>query len=712
MVALALPTGEQNAPPWPELRDDLAIYTGPKSHDGLPSWTLHDPVAHRYFRLGWLEFECLQRWNIANAEHIAEAILAETPIEADANDVTQFCTFLTAQQLTKASSKEASQRFAQQIKAGKTGFWLWLLHNYLFMRIPLLQVDGYLKCIVPWFNGIFQKNFIVLLGILALLALYLVAEQWSQFSHSFLYVFTPEGALATACMLSLSKVVHEFGHAFAASHFGCRVPTMGVALILGMPVLWTDVTDAWRLSDRKQRLLIDAAGMIAELTLAILATLLWTILPDGAFRSGIYLLASTAWVLTLAINLNPFMRFDGYYLLADGLDIANLQDRSFALAKWRLRESLFGFDLPAPEKWPLGREIFLLLYAYGTWIYRLILFTGIAWAVYYFFFKALGLALFAVEIGWFVIRPMVKEIAAWREQIVAHDKPLRPRLVWLLPVVIGAILCIPWQSHLIVPGLLHAQAESTLYSPQPAQIKKVSVQEGDRVEVGHVLLELTSPDLDFKIATTERQWAELSEQLAAQSLELNLARRNPVDSETLQSTLAELEGLRAAHKKLIIRAAFSGRIRDLSDSLRPGEWIAKDEILGAVETPATTVVAYAEEADVGRLTAGGKGRFYPEGGDLAPFSVRVLSIDKTGTRQLNMMELASTYGGGVAVRPDSERRLIPEQGIYRVVLQVADSSAYLATTVRGRLSLETQPESIIGRLLRLAMAVIIRESGW
>jgi putative peptide zinc metalloprotease protein len=518
--------------------------------------------------------------------------------------------------------------------------------------------------------------------------------------------------LTAALMLSLSKVIHELGHAFTASHFGCRVPTMGVAFMMGFPMLWTDVTDAWRLPNRKQRLSIDAAGMIAELTLAILATLLWTILPDGAMRSGVYLLASTAWVLTLAVNLNPFMRFDGYYLFSDYLDIANLQDRCFALARWRLRESLFNFHLPPPEAFSKTRHRLLIAYAYGTWIYRLLLFAGIAWAVYHFFFKALGLFLFAVEIGWFIVRPIIKEMQVWRELMLLHKTPLRPRLAWLIPLALLAILFIPWQTHLLVSGLLSAETEFTLYSPQSAKVQRVLVKEGDSVQANQVLIELTSPDLDFRIASAERKLAQLNEQLASQGLDVTLAQHNPMDMEELQSTLAELSGLHDAQKKLILRASFAGHIRDLSDVLQQGEWVAKDESLGIVESPHTTVTAYAEEADLNRLQLGAKGRFYAEGGDLAPFPVQIITIDRVGTRQLTVPELSSNRGGEIAVREDEQHHLIPEQGIYRLLLQADEHTTMQAITIRGRLSLDTPAESLVGRLSRSALAVLIRESSW
>jgi putative peptide zinc metalloprotease protein len=705
---------QEKAKPWLILREDIALLQGPRAYDGSPTWTLYDPALHRYYRIGWLEFECLHRWAIGNAEHIAATIQQETPIDIDVSDVEQFGEFLAKNQLTKPQGRESSGRFAYIRYASKPGFWTWLLHNYLFMRIPLVKPDRYLQKALPVIDFFFRRSFIIILFLATCLALALVAQRWSEFSHSFLYSFTPEGILATVGMMSLSKVVHELGHASAASHFGCRVPAMGVALLLGMPVLWTDVTDAWRLPRRRDRLIIDAAGMIAELALAVTATLLWTMLPDGPLRTGSYLLASSAWIITLGINLNPFMRFDGYYLIVDALDIPNLQDRSFALARWWLRESLFGFNIPIPEHWPKRRQQFLIVYAYSVWIYRLILFTGIAWLVYYFFFKALGLALFAVEIGWFIVRPIATEIAVWRQLIKTSRTALKPRPSWLIPLALLALLFMPWQTHLFVHGLFKAEAEYTLYSIEPAQVQEVLVKEGDSVKANQILVKLASPDLDYKIRAAQLKWEELTQRLASQSLELKLARNNPVDYEELQSTRAELAGLKAVKEKLTVQATFAGRVRDLSDSLRPGEWLAKDEPLGIVESPSAAVTAYAEEADLAKLKIGGTGKFYPEGGDLPPFPVTITAIDDAGTRELKIEELASVYGGGIAVRPEKEEEhnLIPEQGIYRIMMKTDMTNPTQASTVRGRLSLSTEPESIFGWLLRISIVALVKESGW
>ena len=124
------------------------------------------------------------------------------------------------------------------------------------------------------------------------------------------------------------KILHELGHAYAARHFGARVPVIGLAFLVMFPILYTDTTDVWRIQEKRSRTLINGAGITVELCIAAISLLLWAFLPDGIFRSIAFFAATTSWAMSLFVNLNPWMRFDGYYLISDLLGVENLQKLS------------------------------------------------------------------------------------------------------------------------------------------------------------------------------------------------------------------------------------------------------------------------------------------------------------------------------------------------------------------------------------------------
>jgi putative peptide zinc metalloprotease protein len=109
-------------------------------------------------------------------------------------------------------------------------------------------------------------------------------------------------------------------------------PGSRAALIL-WPVLYTDVTETWKLASRRQRLAVGLAGVTAELVFAIFATLAWSFLPDGPLRGAAFILATSTWISTLLLNLSPFMRFDGYFVPSDWLEMPNLHGRAFVIAR-------------------------------------------------------------------------------------------------------------------------------------------------------------------------------------------------------------------------------------------------------------------------------------------------------------------------------------------------------------------------------------------
>ena len=123
--------------------------------------------------------------------------------------------------------------------------------------------------------------------------------------------------------LILVKCLHELGHAYVAKYHGCRVSAIGIAFLVFFPFLYTDTTDAWRLRNHKDRLLINFAGILTELHLALIATFVWGVLPEGGLGAAFFI-ATTSWISSIAINVSPFMRFDGYYVFSDWLK-ENLQ---------------------------------------------------------------------------------------------------------------------------------------------------------------------------------------------------------------------------------------------------------------------------------------------------------------------------------------------------------------------------------------------------
>ena len=231
----------------------------------------------------------------------------------------------------------------------------------LFFKIPLFKPDEWLGRTLKKVIFLGSKNFRKTVYILGALGLIFVIQQFEVFVKTFMYFFSFKGLLLYFLTLVFVKCLHELGHSYVAKYYGCRVSAIGIAFLVFFPFLYTDTTDAWRLRNHKERLLINFAGILTELHLALVATFVWGILPEGGLKSVAFFIATTSWISSLLINVSPFMRFDGYYVFSDWLKAENLQPRSFALAKWKMREILFGFNHPAPEEINPSRRLTCLL---------------------------------------------------------------------------------------------------------------------------------------------------------------------------------------------------------------------------------------------------------------------------------------------------------------------------------------------------------------
>lgn len=698
----------------PALREEIDLHEGPRLRDGQPTWTLHDPSRNQFYRIDWQTFCILGHWDLDDAQAICDAVAAETTLTPDPDDVEVVAKFLLENQLLQPQGAESAHWMAGRLRMLQGTWSSRLLHNYLFFRIPLVNPDGWLERwsarVAPLYSSAFLQ-----LTLLALLAgLVLVYRNWGQFSATLVDTLSWQGLVAYGVALVAVKLLHELGHAFTAKRFGCRVPAMGVAFLVLWPVAYTDTNEVWKLSNARSRLAVAASGVATETVIAIWATLAWALLPEGTAKSIAFVLATLSWFTTLAINASPFLRFDGYFVLSDWLDMPNLHARSFALARWDLRERLFGLGMAPPEHFTPRKQAALVLFAWATWFYRLVVFIGIAVLVYHFFIKLAGILLFIVEVLWFIARPVWSEVKVWKELWPVIRTRARARRTMLITVGLVGLFLLPWPTRLSASGHLKPQESFTVYAPAGAQIAELPWKEGAQVPAGAALVKLASPDLQLRWERANGRQAKLREQAGAAGLSASLQQNVPVLQQELAAVEAEIANVQADAARYSPVAPFAGRLHELDPELKPGTWVRKQEpLLTLVKPGAWIVETYLDEEEVRRVSAGDGGRFFADGREGPALPLRVSAVDQDATRVLPQGMLAVKHGGSVITRDGKDGTLVPERSVYRVTLAVeGDPGPLSGHDWRGQVVIRGAWEAPGMRYVRAALALLWREAGF
>ena len=691
----------------PPLREDLTLSPGPLS-EGQPTWSLYDPARHRFVRLGWLDFEILSRWGLRVPEAILAAIASETTLRPSTDDIVRFAKFARGAGLLQATTAAETAQMAAERMVERKGAASWLVHNYLFLRLRLVNPDRFLTTALPLVRWLFTRAGMIGIASLGVLALFLISRDWERYSHSLVEQTSIEGLIQMGIAISFAKVFHELGHGFATKLYGCRVPSMGVAFLVLWPVLWTDTTDAWRLTDRRQRLVIDSAGMATEILIAAIASIAWAVLPDGPTRGAMFVLSSSTWLLTLLVNISPLMRFDGYYILSDLLDFPNLQERGFAYTRWLLREVLFRPGVSPPEVLPRPLDRIIVIWSISTWIYRFFLFMGIAVLVYHLTFKVLGVVLMAIEIWFFVARPIVKEIGLWAK-LPTVRKP--NRYTWgtfaFVALLLLAVL-VPWRGRVDAPALLRAERQMVLMAAEPGRLVEM-VAERTRVAEGQILFRMDSVEIDHDIAAARAQ-------LEAAQAEQTAGTYNPERRRAQQAAFARTSEASAALARsesragsLEVTAPFAGEVRDIPPDLRVGAQIRRLERLGIlVAADSSMVEAFVSEADLDRIRPGAAARFVQVDGDT--LDLEVTEVAHASTRALEVIELSSTHEGPIAVRRGPQNTLVPEHALYRVLLTGKRPLGTTTSRTVGTVVIDAPPRSLADIVYRRAVALFLREA--
>lgn len=700
------PEAKEPAPPLPALRQELRL-----ERDKVRNrWLLHDPIRGRFHAIGDVAFAALSRWETIPPEEFIELLNRIDPqLEFNADELQQLTEFLLAEKLLDQKGSQDAERLATHEAAMRKPWHEQLIHKYLFFRIPLWNPQNFLDRTGPAVSQWLRPSLFKVIACFGLIGLYFAARQWDSFVSTFLYFFTMQGFAFYGVSLVVLKILHELGHAYAARHFGARVPVIGLAFLVMFPILYTDTTDAWRVQEKRSRTLINGAGITVELCIAAMSLFLWAFLPDGIFRSIAFFAATTSWAMSLFVNLNPWMRFDGYYLISDLLGVENLQKRGFEVGRWSMRNILFGLDEGLSETYPRKAIFGMTAYAWSTWIYRFFLFLGIAILVHHIFPKAIGIVLFVVEIAMFIALPFWREIKHWwsqRMSILSHN---RGRATLAVSTLALLAFIVPWPSTVSAPALIRPANDTQLFPPIAAKIHSISTLNGQTVQPGDVLMTLKSPALEhamviakLELDIAQARWAQRAASLEDRQLSDLLRDELDQKREALNSVTREMD-------RLTLRAPHGGVISDLPDSLSPGTQIQIPSSLLRVSDPSEVeLIALPSERQADRLKSGSDFVFISDQSGRPKRDGRLEHLAPTADIYVTEPVLTVVGGGSIAVTEDEQGRAVADIPVFKVsgLLQ----GERLLREERGVVRIDAKPRSAARAVWNSTMGILLRET--
>jgi putative peptide zinc metalloprotease protein len=560
------------------------------------------------------------------------------------------------------------------------------IQRLLYWRIPLWNPDPFLRRTLPYVGWFFSP-----IGV-ALWCAVVVFSLWSAGGHFWPMLGGAADLLALnnlpalwATLVGL-KTVHEFGHAYACRRFGGPVPEMGVALVLTTPCAYVDASSAWAFDSRFRRLAVSFAGMYVEAFVAALALVAYATSGDALVRSIAHNVVVLATVATVLFNVNPLMRFDGYYILSDLTREPNLRSRATEALMYLGRRALgVRTAPPASPRWRLH-----VGYGLASFWYKVGLAIGIVQLV------LLGWPLVGAVLGfvfaWMMLAQPVVRLVRWL-WFSDDTRPIRMRarafaivLVAVLPAV--ASVGVPIGLEVDVPGTVVARDGAfVVRAPYAGFVRAVSVRDGHPVEAGQVLVEIEKPALDLEIVRARGELDVAA--MRSRALEgVDPGAAEAADA-TLRGAAARLATLERLEARGVIRAPFAGTVCAQGAAELCGRFVEEGEPLVRIESEGRVIEAWV---DAEQLARAGIAR-----ADLAEVrtqrdprhrqEVTLVDIDPVADRASVPEVLTELAGGAVRLDPASR----PEDGIR------ADR-AYVRLRFDGALDL---PEPSLGTAVRV-----------
>jgi putative peptide zinc metalloprotease protein len=488
---------------------------------------------------------------------------------------------------------EILERYEKQTRRERTRSLL----SPLAIRIPLFDPDRFLARLAPWVAPAFGGWGAILWCLVVGTGLALAARYWPELSRNVAdTALAPGNLLLLWLTFPVIKALHELGHAFAVKAWDGEVHDMGIMLLVFMPVPYVDASASSALRERRRRVVVGAAGMAVELFVASLALMLWINLEPGLTRSIAYNVMLIAGVSTVLFNANPLMRFDGYYILSDLLEIPNLAQRANRYLGYLAERYLLRLKGVEPFEAAPGERPWFVFYAIASYCYRLFIVIGIALFVAGEFFIA-GVVLAIWAVATMVLLPLGKLVVyLWSSPKLGER---RARAVAVSAVVALALAV----ALFALPAPLRTQAEGVVWVPDEAEVRaggdgfvvRLLAQPGSQVESGELLARAENPVLQAAAKALAARVSELEARYQA------LWRDEPAQAQVVREQLIQERAKLARALERVGQLEITSRARGVLVVPRapdwPGRFVRQGELIGYVlgEAPLTARVVVPQD---------------------------------------------------------------------------------------------------------------------
>jgi len=573
--------------------------------------------------------------------------------------------------------------------------------------------------------------------LLMLCALTLVIVQFDVFQSklpSFQSFFAAQNWLLIAGVLGVTKVIHEFGHGLSCKHFGGECHEMGVMFLVLTPCLYCNVSDSWMLPNRWHRAAIGAAGMYVEVVIASAATFVWWFSEPGMLNYICLNIMFVSSVSTIMFNANPLLRYDGYYILSDVMEVPNLRQKATSILNRKLGKWCLGLEEPEDPFLPKRNQGFFALYTVASFLYRWLILLSILYFLNKVFepygLKVIGQMIALMSLYGLIVMPLTKVVKFFRVP-GRLNKVKKVRMfasLFLLGALIGSAFVIPFPSSVMCSFELLPRGATSIYVEVEGILEEVLVEPGEQVEAQQVLARMRSIDLELEIESLrgERE----SRRVELESLQKLRFRDDEasLQLQVVQERLAAFEEqlaqkLRDA-KRLEITAPVAGTLippplrqeRPAEKQLELASWTGSPldkKNLGTTfmtdgqqilfcqigDPNAWDAVLVIGQRDLDLVAQGQEVRLMLEE---SAYHVFISKIEYIANDELQALpsRLASTSGGPVPAQPDKDGTLRPLSTSYQAVVQLDDSLGMFRNGLIGQARIKTKPSTLASRFIR------------